>query len=263
MTEPGLPRHDFLGTPIDDVNLERAIDWIRARADESGPTLLVHTVNVDHIVLARRNASFADVARDAGLSVADGMPLVWGSRILGFHLPERVTGVDLFTGLVTSSGPKLPLYMLGAQPDIARRAADVVNRIATGIELVGVLSPGPEELADPAGNSKVVQAVNDSGAAIVAVAFGAPKQELWLAQNATRLRPRVGIGVGGTFDFLAGEVRRAPDWMRRSGLEWLHRLASDPRRLAKRYLLDDPVFVWWLLRAGMRRMLGAPRGSSR
>lgn len=252
-------RFDMLGTPIDSLTLTDAIGWTRARAQEPGPMLLVHTVNVDHIVTARRDATFTQVSSEAALSVADGMPVVWGARLLGRRLPERVAGVDLFRGLAASEdGARIPTFLFGAMPDVAERAAELLAD-SPGIEIVGVLSPEPADLRDPEYNRRAIEQINSSGARVLGVALGAPKQELWLSEHADALRVRVGLGIGATLDFIAGASKRAPRWMQRIGLEWFHRMLTEPLRLGKRYLVRDPVFAVWLAREFVRaRILRRP-----
>jgi N-acetylglucosaminyldiphosphoundecaprenol N-acetyl-beta-D-mannosaminyltransferase len=133
-------------------------------------------------------------------------------------------------------------------------AAEAATRLAgsPGVEIVGVLSPEPGELRDPAYTARAIETINRSGARILAVALGAPKQEVWLADHASELTVRVGLGIGATLDFIAGARRRAPRWMQRIGLEWLFRLFAEPVRLGKRYLVRDPVFGAWVLKAFVR-----------
>lgn len=255
MLNPVPSRFDLLDIPIDPLTLDQAIRWVRARACEEGPMLLVHTVNVDHVVTARRDEEFLRVSREAALSVADGMPLVWGARGLGHPVPERVTGVDLFEGLARMEGPAIPTFLFGAMPEVAARAADALA-MHPGVHVVGHMSPGPQELAHEGYMREAIETINQSGAKILAVALGAPKQELWLAKYAAELRVRIGIGIGATLDFMAGARRRAPRWMQRLGLEWLFRTLSEPIRLGKRYLVRDPIFAAWMAREFLRCRFG-------
>jgi N-acetylglucosaminyldiphosphoundecaprenol N-acetyl-beta-D-mannosaminyltransferase len=208
----------------------------------------VFTPNADHVVMAEDDVAFRAAYHEARLSLADGQSLVWASRALGAPLPEKVSGSDLVWPLMQRAARRRwRVYLLGGAPGAAATAADRFRR-ELGVEVVGV---------DPA-HIRVDGADGSAGAAaervratrpqLVLVALGAPKQELWIHAASARLGPTVAIGVGATLDFISGRARRAPRWTSRSGLEWLYRLAHDPRRLAGRYLLRDPRLVAVLLR---------------
>lgn len=241
----------LLGVPIDNVTLEEAVDRIlemttRFRQDKR--PRLVATVNVDFLVNSLswfsptpRHPELLDILRRADLVTADGMPLVWASRLLGTPLKGRVTGADLVPALAeAAAGRGIRLYFLGGQGDTGQRAAETLQRRHSGLQVAGVDSPYVhtvgQALADASQtDSPVVERINRAGADILLIGFGNPKQEVWFHRNRQRLNVPVSIGVGGTFAFITGDVARAPRWMQRSGLEWIFRISQDPWRLWKRY----------------------------
>ncbi len=238
------PHVHVLGVPIHAATFESLLaaiaQWVaEGRADPAAPTRQICTVSPEFVMIAQQDAEFMRVLRRADLCVADGVGLLWAARYLGRPLPERVTGSDgvpLIAERAAQEGWRL--YLLGAAPGIAERAADVLRARYDGVQIVGTYagSPAPEEEAE------IVARVNASGAEILFVAYGAPQQEKWIARNRARLDVSVAMGVGGTFDFLAGVVPRAPRWMQRVGLEWLFRLLRQPWRW--RRMLRLPRFVW-------------------
>lgn len=233
----------LLDTLIDKVDVERAITQIDAFVAAGTPHQVV-TANVDFLRLARQDESFRDLVNAADLVVPDGMPLLWGSRLLGDPLPERVTGVDLIVECARLSAAKgHRIFLLGATTGVAEAAATELRRRYPGAHIVATYAPpvGPFTRVE---NDKIVTLVREMQPDILFVAFGAPKQDRWIRQHMQRLGVPVCVGVGGSFDFLAGRVRRAPLWMQNRGLEWLYRVIQEPTRLWKRYFIDDlPVFV--------------------
>ena len=240
------------------VTLERAcaiiFDWIRS-ADET--CRFVVTPNVDHVVRVRSNVAQQAAYEAADLVVADGWPLVAVSRLFGSPLPERVAGSDLVPALMAKwDGPRpLRVFLLGAAPGVADTAAKNIVAECPSVEVCGTYSPpfGFEQL--PWENERIVETVNAVRPDVIIVGFGAPKQEIWLHAHADRLRAQAAIAAGGTIDFLAGEQPRAPAWVRRIGMEWFHRLASDPRRLAGRYFYDAWVFPQLVAKECWRRVI--------
>ncbi len=187
---------------------------------------------------------------DAAMVLADGMPLVWTSRLLGHPLPERVTGSDLVPALFTAvpSDRSLRVYLLGAAAGVAERAAANIARRWPAVEVVGTYSPPLGFEHDTVENAAILDRIAAARPDVLVVGLGAPKQELWVHEHRDRIAAPVALCVGATIDFLAGQVARAPAWMQTSGLEWLHRLASQPRRLARRYARDAWIFPQLVLR---------------
>jgi len=204
----------------------------------------VATPNVDHIVLARSNKRLRVAYRGAALSLADGQPLLWMARLLGTPLPEKVSGSDLIWRLAEEAERKgWRLFLYGASPIVSMQAEAKLREKFPRIQIVGRNATWWS-----GGNAtEAVEQIRQSKPDLVIVALGCPKQELWMRRHASMIMPAVAIGLGGSLDFVAGAVRRAPSWMSRHGLEWLYRLVQEPRRLAYRYLVRDiliaPIFA--------------------
>jgi N-acetylglucosaminyldiphosphoundecaprenol N-acetyl-beta-D-mannosaminyltransferase len=219
----------ILGVPIDNVTMEETL----ARIDEfvrEGSYHQIATANVDFLVHAIDNREYRENLCRCDLVVADGMPVVVASRLLGSPLRERVAGADLVP-LLAKKGYRI--FLLGAAPEVCSIAARRMEEL--GGKVVGQLSPPIAPLAK-FDNDSIIAEIEKADPEILMVALGSPKQELWLQQNRHRLKVPVCIGIGGSLDFLAGTVSRAPEWMQKTGLEWVYRIWAEPRRLAKRYL---------------------------
>ncbi len=222
----------------------------------------VVTPNVDHAVMFQHDTALQDVYAGAGLVLADGAPVVLASRLLKKALPERVAGSDLVPAIFEAASQKdetetqpLRVFLLGAGPGVADRAAKVIHQRWSGVEVVGTLSPPMGFEHDDEENEKILQAVATAQPDLVLIGLGAPKQELWIGRHADRLEAKAALCIGATIDFLAGEKSRAPRILQKLGLEWLHRVSTEPKRLAKRYARDAWVFpqlVWreWLRAEG-------------
>jgi N-acetylglucosaminyldiphosphoundecaprenol N-acetyl-beta-D-mannosaminyltransferase len=243
-----------LGTiHADRVTFAAALDRIAALVTD-GHGGYVLTPNVDHVVLADSDARLRAAYRDASLSLVDGMPLVWLSRALGATLPEKISGSDLvrpLAALAASRGWRL--YLLGGMPGIAERAAAILTAEHPGLAIAGTDAPPLGFDTDPAANARVLERVRAARPHLLLVALGCPKQELWMHAARDGYAPAVALGIGASLDFIAGAVRRAPSWMSRAGLEWLYRLAQEPRRMAARYLGRDLEILPIAWRAWRRR----------
>lgn len=244
-------RVDILGCPFDAISFGMAVERVK-RAILTDEHLHIVTGNVDFVMKARKDDAFAEAICGAGLVVADGVPILWAARFLGTPLPGRVNGTELAwecARLAAETGCGLAL--VGAAEGVAERAAERIAKRYKG-RLTPVNTPYPltEE-----GCRAVVERIKASGAGIVLAALGAPKQEYFLRDNLAASGANVGIGIGSAFDIIAMETPRAPRWMRGSGLEWLYRLYREPRRLWKRYLIDDMPFFWHLFVEWLRRKI--------
>ncbi|KAF7962371.1 N-acetyl-mannosamine transferase [Cupriavidus sp. UYMU48A] len=206
----------------------------------------VVTPNVDHIVKLGQSADFLQAYQSASLILADGWPVVAASRLLGTRLPERVTGSDLVPNLFAHVSSiwhrNLTVFLLGAAPGVAELAARNIEGKWRNIRVVGTYSPPFGFERDPKECASICAKIAQSGAELLVVGLGAPKQELWIKKHAAQLPVKVALCVGATIDFLAGAKRRSPKWMQRAGLEWLHRMGFEPRRLVKRYAYGAVVF---------------------
>lgn len=236
-------RVSLLNTRIDKVDLDDAVAQIDRFVRDGVPHQVV-TVNVDFLRLGEEDPTFRDLINTSDLVVADGMPLVWGSRMLGDALPERVTGVDLLSACARLSAEKgYSIFLLGATPGVAEEAANVLRGKYPGVRIAATYAPpmGPFSEAE---EEKMVRLVQEVQPDMLFVAFGAPKQDRWIRRHMHQLHVPVCMGVGGSFDFLAGRTHRAPSWMQDRGLEWLYRVIQEPRRLWKRYFVEDmPIFL--------------------
>jgi N-acetylglucosaminyldiphosphoundecaprenol N-acetyl-beta-D-mannosaminyltransferase len=245
--------------PVDVLGFDAAIEAITelVKARRGGT---VFTPNVDHVVMAQRDDAFRAAYAGVSLSLVDGMPVLWASRLLGTPLPEKVSGSDLVVPLARRAATEgFRVYLLGGGPGVAAQVHERLQELAPGIRVVG--AEGPRVDADPlaSGNEAIIQRVEAARPDLVLVALGAPKQELLCAAYAARLAPAVLVAVGAGLDFIAGTVRRAPKWMSRSGFEWLYRLALEPRRLAGRYLGRDPQFLTIVARQLLFERSASPR----
>jgi N-acetylglucosaminyldiphosphoundecaprenol N-acetyl-beta-D-mannosaminyltransferase len=230
---------------VDVVSRRDAIERIGALV-ERRQGARVFTPNLDHIRLVERSARFRGAYRRATLSLVDGMPLVWASRLLGKPLPERISGADLIEPVcATAAARGWRVFLLGGGEGTAERAAErLVER--HGVTIVGCAAPRID-VDHPERDSAVLAMVRAAQPDVLFVSLGSPKQELWIDQMASQLTPIVLIGVGAGLDFIAGNVMRAPAWIGRLGFEWLFRLVVEPRRLWRRYLVDGPpglIALW-------------------
>lgn len=234
----------ILGLPVDAITYPQWLDligeWIASNRVHH-----VCTINPEFIMIARRDINFHNILSRADLCVPDGVGLLWAANHLGKPLPERVTGSDGVPKIAERAAQKgWKLYFLGAAPGVADKAADVLRQQYPTLQIVGIYSGSPA----PAEEDAIVEKVNASDADILFVAYGAPEQDKWIARNLPRLQVKMAMGVGGSFDFIAGVIPRAPLWMRRYGIEWLYRLYLQPWRI--RRMLRLPRFVLAVLFKG-------------
>ena len=230
----------ILGVPVDAITYEQWLDrigeWVRDRS-ATGPRH-VCTVNPEFIMIAQDDPNFKHILNRAALCIPDGVGLLWAARRRGRPLPQRVTGSDGVPKIAARAAEEgWRLFFLGAAPGVADRAAEVLVSRHPRLKIVGTYSGSPASYEE----DEIVEQINASGADILFVAFGAPAQDVWIARNLPRLRPRMAMGVGGTFDFIAGVIPRAPLWLQQLGLEWLYRLYVQPSRW--RRMLRLPRFV--------------------
>ena len=233
--------------PIDVLTFAQALDAVQGLVEARNGGF-VFTPNVDHIVTVDDHAEFEAAYQRADLSLADGTPVVWASRLFDTPLPEKVSGSDLVGPLLERAGQqKWRVAFLGAGPGVAEKAAEIA-RTTWGTNVVSTEAP-MVDLKDAAQLDGIATRLAASRADLVLMAFGAPKQELLIARIFERVRPAVLLGIGASLDFIAGTVKRAPPIFRTTGFEWLYRLGQEPRRLWRRYLINDPKFALILLRS--------------
>ena len=261
--EPGAtlerPRVGIGQAIIDDVTLSEAVEAIAELvAQRRGG--IVCTPNVDHIVLLEDDARLREAYSSASLVCADGMPIIWASRLLGTPLREKVSGSDLVVPLLQrATDARWRVYLVGGGEGVAARAAERLKHDSPALEIVGIDARFIDLDRDPPGHDALASGVRAARPDLVLLALGCPKQEIVMHRIAAAVRPAVCVGVGASLDFLAGTMARAPRWMSAAGLEWLYRLAREPRRLWRRYLVRDPRFASILLRD--LRGASKPRGA--
>jgi N-acetylglucosaminyldiphosphoundecaprenol N-acetyl-beta-D-mannosaminyltransferase len=231
---------------FDDLTMPEAVGQIVQMAQKTDRPRFVCTGNLDHLVLLSRDAEFRQVYGVADLVLADGAPIIWLSRLNkdGRALRERVAGSDLFWEMARASASTgIRLFLLGGAPGAADAAADAVHLRYPSAQICGTYCPPIARFDDPEEQEHIRSIVRAAQPDILLVAFGAPKQEKWIAGHKDEIGVPVSIGVGGTFEMASGLVKRAPLWAQRCGLEWAFRCAQEPMRLFRRYFLQDLPFL--------------------
>lgn len=240
-------KRQILGMEIDALTMQGAVDqlwtWINDSPKDAGCRYVV-TPNVDHAVLLKENVNLQAAYRDAHLVLADGHPIVLASKLLGQPVPERVAGSELVPQLFEffNHCGALKVFLLGAAEGVAEVAARNMQQQWPNVQTVGVYSPPMGFEKDNVECANILTRIADCKPDVVVVGLGAPKQELWVHRHHKLIDAKVALCVGATIDFLAGEKKRAPLWMQKYGLEWAHRMFSEPKRLVKRYAKDAWVF---------------------
>ena len=224
---------NILGVKIDNTNLQEIIEkisiWINGERQNK-----LFTVNAEFILEAQKNQEFKDVLNNSSLNTCDGSGPMWAGKFLHGQKLTRVTGVDLTAKLLESKIPSLKIYLLGGSDGVAQAVKNKYREAPiVGTESGGKLKANEWKLEN---NDQVINNINNSGANLILVAFGQVRQEMWIEENLP-LMPgvKVAMGIGGTFDFLSGQIKRAPQWMRKLGLEWLFRLIKQPSRIKRIY----------------------------
>lgn len=261
-TRPQTRSVNICGVMVDLVSLEDMLREIEARVRQRVPGYII-TPNVDHVCLCRRNPEFEQAYRGAFLSVPDGMPLIWSGRLLGTPLVERLSGNDIIYSISEMAAREgFSVYFLGAAEGVAQEAARRLKELYPDLKVAGTHSPphGFERSSEE--NAEVLERLRVTDPDICFVAVGSPKQEIWMRQNCAESRIPVMIGVGAALDFTSGNKRRAPRAMQRMGLEWFWRLCSEPRRLWRRYLVDDALFFVLLGRQFVSRLMPGRRAAA-
>jgi N-acetylglucosaminyldiphosphoundecaprenol N-acetyl-beta-D-mannosaminyltransferase len=240
---PALPTVNLLGMPLACVDENGLLDHMFSELGAGRGGWLI-TANLDFLRRYSKDPATRELYRSADVTVADGMPLVWASGLLGNPLPERVAGSALiyrFADYAARDGRSL--YLLGGDPGAGEAAAKVLCERATGLRIAGHLAPRFSPVPTALELESTCAALHEAKPDLLLVGLGSPKQERLIHALRPRFPSMWMVGVGISFSFVAGHVERAPPWMRRTGLEWVHRFAQEPRRLARRYLLEDLPFA--------------------
>lgn len=252
MVKQDIPTQELRGWRFAAMTELRVINHILSESQSGRGGWLV-TANLDHLRRLTCDEEFATLCRQANFLVADGMPLIWASRVQGTPLPERVAGSSLVSTLSRAAAEQgRSVFLLGGDPGTAEGAARVLQDRCPGLEIAGICCPtlSADITQNEAEFARIADLLARAKPDIIYVALGSPKQELLISQLRDLLPHAWWLGVGISFSYLCGRIRRAPGWVRQAGMEWLYRLAQEPRRLAGRYLRDDvPFCIGLLLRA--------------
>lgn len=224
-------RTTILGVPFDNVRHGEALTIaLESIAAPRKHPFFIATPNPEMILAARKDFIFREILKNTDLNIPDGIGIILASKLMDNPLKERVTGTDLMQSICEHAPEGTKIFLLGAAPGIAEKTKTTLERKNPNILIVGCYSGSPDREEE----KNICSRINDSGAQILFVAFGAPKQEFWISKNIHLLHHvKLAMGVGGAFDFIAGEIRRAPEWMRGMGLEWLFRLIKQPSRIRR------------------------------
>lgn len=242
------------GLPLARVDAAQTVTLVDFLIERGEPSFFV-TANLHYAMLTDRDPRLREVNRQAAFLVADGMPIVWYSRLGRSPLPARVAGSDLIYLLCARAAERgHRVFFLGAQPGVAAEAASTLSRMYAGLEVAGVEAPELAALS-PQEHEDLIARIRNARPDLLLVAFGQPKGEIWLAEHVQSLGVPACVQVGASFDFVTGRVPRAPRWMQRAGLEWLYRVGREPRRLAPRYARD----AWFLCKAVLGGLVAVVR----
>jgi len=243
------PSATIAGVRLDALGFDAVVDAIVTRAVGGAEPSYVVTPNAHHVVLFQDDALFREIYRRAFLVVPDGVPLLWAAKLLGAPLRGRVNGTDLFEALCAQAARRgLSVFLLGGREGAAAAAAERLGARHPDLRICGTYCPPPGFEKDPAESARVLATIGAARPHLLFVGLGAPKQEYWMYRNVERLSVPVSIGIGVSFELVAGVVARAPRWMQHAGLEWLYRLGVEPARLWKRYLFGNARFCTLILR---------------
>lgn len=238
-----MPRIKFMNIEIDNFTMQETLDAIDNLIQKRENAYIV-TPNVDHLVKLQKDMEFKECYDHANLVITDGKPLIWISKLYKTPIKEKVSGSDLFPLLCELAARKnYTMYFLGAAEGVAEKAADILEEQYKGLKVVGTYSPAYGFEKDPAQIADIKKRITDSRPDILIVALGAPKQEKFMYKYKDELQVPVSLGLGASLDFVAGNVKRAPRWMSNCGLEWLYRIFQEPKRMFKRYIIDDSKMI--------------------
>jgi len=238
-----IPELSFCGIRIHGLTKQSTLDLMRKWITESVSRQICF-LNAHTFVEARKNPAFRQLTGSADLVLADGTSLVWSSRFLGCRLPERIAGPDLMESFCEEANVKAyRFFFFGCTPDVLEDLTRTVQHRWPHILIAGSFAPPIAETFSAPENERMIENINSAKPDVLWVGMSSPKQDFWIAQNLRRLKVPISIGVGAAFNFISGNVRRAPLWAQQRGLEWLWRLIQEPRRLWRRYLTCNAAFA--------------------
>ncbi len=237
-----MQRVNTLGVGVCHVSMAEAVEAVIQMA-KSGESHYVCVSNVHTVMMCQQNPEYLRIHNEAAMVVPDGRPLGWFQQLQGYNQRERVYGPDLMLAVCERSVAEgFSHYLYGGREGVPEKLAQTLQARFPGLKVAGCYSP-PFRALTPEEDEADVKRINESGADILWVGLGAPKQELWMGRHFRRVNVPVMLGVGAAFDFHTGLVRQAPNWMQRSGLEWLFRFWVEPRRMWRRYVFNNPAFL--------------------
>lgn len=238
-----MTRMRLMNTEIDNLTMDETLDAIDSLIKEDNCSYLV-TPNVDHIVQLEKDEELKRVYENASLILTDGKPLIWISNWYKTPIKEKISGSDLFPRVCELAAKKgYTMYLLGAAEGVADKAAKNLMDKYKGLNIVGTYSPPFGFEKDKVELKKIERQIQEVHPDILIVGLGCPKQEKYMYHHCKELDVPISFGLGASIDFEAGNIKRAPRWMSEHGLEWLYRITQDPKRLAKRYLVDDMKII--------------------
>lgn len=241
-------RMKFMNTEIDNLTMTEALEEID-RLIQKNCNAYVVTPNIDHIVQLETNKELQDVYDNANLILTDGKPLLWIAKLYKTPIKEKISGSDLFPLLCKMAATKgYRMFFLGAEDGIAAKAAEELTNRYSGLQVVGIYSPPFGFEKDGKEMERIENMIKQAKPHILIVGLGCPKQEKFIYHNRERLGVPISLGLGASFDFEAGNIKRAPKWMADHGLEWLFRITQDPKRMFKRYIIDDRKIINLILK---------------
>lgn len=248
-----MSRMKFMNTEVDNLTMDETLVAIDKLVRSNNNSYVV-TPNVDHIVQLEKGGELCQVYKNADLILADGKPLIWISKLYGTPIKEKISGSDLFPLLCKMAAEKnYTMFFLGAAEGVAAKAAENLMKKYNGLKVVGTYSPPFGFEKDENEISKICDMIKRTNPHILIVGLGCPKQELFILHYKDRFNVPISLGLGASLDFEAGNIKRAPSWMSNNGLEWLYRITQDPKRLFKRYMIDDIAIFKLVFRYGSHK----------
>lgn len=240
-------RAQFLGVPLDLLTMDQTVRRCKELIEAEEPAQHV-VINAGKVVMMQDVDGLEEIIRECALVNADGQSIVWAGRSLGLQVPERVAGIDLMEHLLAlSESEGYPVYLLGAKQEVLDEFTRVVSERFPRLILAGTSNGYFDD------DGAMADTIRESDARLLLVGISSPRKEFFLAKNLERMGPLLAVGVGGSFDVWAGKTKRAPVWMQKAGLEWFYRLAQEPRRMWKRYLVGNSRFMWLVFKARVRK----------
>ena len=249
LQDPKSRRFKFFGAYIDPLTMEETLQCVNRTIQDR--VIMQHVViNVAKLVMMQKDEKLSEIVNACPLINADGQEIVWGARLLGLKIPERVAGIDLMNKLIERAAERgYRIYLLGAQKEIITRVEEIWRQRYPSLEIVGCQDWYFTEDQEP----NIVGQIHNSRADILFVAMGSPKKEVFLNKYLDGLNVPFVMGVGGSFDVVAGKTKRAPEWMQKAGLEWFYRFLCEPGRMWGRYLVTNSIYAVMLMKALLNR----------